>query len=108
MILLLVTSLDSMILQKKKSKRLDSENQINLSTLIDILETRHFLTIPETSHESTGERVFSFVGLTLSDLRKSLFEGKDKWGSPSIHFRRGDLQITHPELCDYRLMFITG
>ncbi len=91
-----MTFLDSMILQKKK--RLDSENQINLSSLIDILEARHFLTIPETSHESTAERVFSFAGLTLTDLRTSLLEGKDKWGSPSIPFRRCDLLITHPEL----------
>ena len=35
--------------------------------------TRKFLTIPEA--RSTGERVFSFVGLTLSDLHKSLLEG---------------------------------
>jgi hypothetical protein len=35
--------------------------------------TRQFLTIPESS--ATVERVFSFTGLTLSDLRKSLFEG---------------------------------
>ena len=54
----------------------------------------------------TGERVFSFAGLTLSDLRKSLLEGTleaimwAKWGSPSIPLGRGDLHITHPELCD--------
>ena len=33
---------------------------------------RQFLTIPVTS--ATAERVFSFAGLTLSDLRKSLLE----------------------------------
>jgi hypothetical protein len=49
---------------------------------------RQFLTIPVTS--ATTERVFSFAGLTLSDLRKSLLEGTlesimwVKWGSPSI------------------------
>ena len=32
-----------------------------------------FLTIPSVS--ATAERVFSFAGLTLSDLRKSLLEG---------------------------------
>jgi hypothetical protein len=32
--------------------------------------TRQFLSIPVTS--TTVERVFSFAGLTLSDLRKSL------------------------------------
>ena len=48
--------------------------------------TRQFLGIPAAS--VTAERVFSFSGLTLSDLRKSLFEGTlegimgDKWGSP--------------------------
>ena len=66
--------------------------------------TRQFLVIPEAS--TTDERVFSFTGLTLSDLRKSLFEGAletimwAKWGSPSIPFGRGDLHITHPEVCD--------
>ncbi len=65
---------------------------------------RQFLTIPVTS--ATVERVFSFAGLTLSDLRKSLLEGAlevimwAKWGSPSIPLGRGDLHITHPELCD--------
>ncbi len=50
--------------------------------------TRQFLAIPEVS--PTTERVFSFAGLTLSDLRKSLLEGTievimwSKWGSPSI------------------------
>jgi hypothetical protein len=34
---------------------------------------RQFLTIPVDS--TTGERVFSFTGLTLSDLCKSLIEG---------------------------------
>jgi hypothetical protein len=59
-----------------------------------------FLTIP------TAELVFSFAGLTLSDLRKSLLEGTleaimwAKWGSPSIPLGRGDLHITHPELCE--------
>jgi hypothetical protein len=66
--------------------------------------TRQFLTIPVDS--ATTERVFSFAGLTLSDLRKSLLEGTleaimwAKWGSPSIPLGRGDLHITHPELCD--------
>ena len=46
--------------------------------------TRQFLSIPPVS--STVERVLSFAGLTLSDLRKSLFEGTletimwSKWG----------------------------
>ena len=35
--------------------------------------TRQFLAIPAAS--ATAERVFSFAGLTLSDLRKSLLEG---------------------------------
>ena len=66
--------------------------------------TRQFLAIPAAS--ATAERVFSFAGLTLSDLRKSLLEGIleaimwAKWGSPSIPLGRGDLDITHPELCD--------
>ena len=34
---------------------------------------RQFLTIPVAS--ATAERVFSFAGLTLSDLRKGLLEG---------------------------------
>jgi hypothetical protein len=34
---------------------------------------RQFLTIPPAS--ATTERVFSFAGLTLSDLRKRLLEG---------------------------------
>ena len=66
---------------------------------------RQFLTIPGV--RVTSERVFSFVGLTLSDLRKSLLEGTleaimwAKWGSPSIPLGgRGDLHITHPELSD--------
>ncbi len=65
---------------------------------------RQFLTIPATS--ATVERVFSFAGLTLSDQRKSLLEGTlesimwTKWGSPSIPLGRGDLHITHPELCE--------
>ena len=66
--------------------------------------TRQVLTIPTDS--ATAERVFSFTGLTLSDLSKSLLEGTleaimwDKWGSPSIPLGRGDLHITYPELCD--------
>ena len=70
---------------------------------IDVM-ARQFLDIPAAS--ATSERVFSFAGLTLSDLRKSLFEGKletimwSKWGPPSIPLGRGDLHITHPELCD--------
>ena len=65
---------------------------------------RQFLSIPVDS--ATTERVFSFPGLTLSDLLKSLLEGTlkammwAKWGSPSIPLGRGDLHITHPELCD--------
>ena len=65
---------------------------------------RQFLTIPVAS--TTAERVFSFAGLTLSDLRKSLLEGTleaimwAKWGPPSIPLGRGDLHITRPELCD--------
>ena len=66
--------------------------------------TRQFLTIPAAS--ATDERVFSFAGPTLSDLRKSLLEGKlevimwVKWGSPSIPLGSGDIHITHLELCD--------
>ena len=66
--------------------------------------TRQFLAIPAAS--ATAERVFSFAGLTLSDLRKSLLEGTlevimwAQWGSPSIPLGRGDLHMTHPELCD--------
>jgi hypothetical protein len=65
---------------------------------------RQFLAIPAVS--ATAERVFSFAGLTLSDLSKSLLEGTveeimwSKWGPPSIPLGRGDLHITHPELCD--------
>ena len=65
---------------------------------------RQFLTIPVTS--AKADRVFSFVPQTLPDLCKSLFEDTlesimwSKWGSPSIPFGRGDLHITHPELCD--------
>ena len=65
---------------------------------------RQFLTIPVSS--VTVERVFSFTGLTLSDLIKRPLEGTietimwSKWGSPSIPLGRGDLDITHPELCD--------
>ena len=66
--------------------------------------TRQFLAIPASS--ATAERVFSFAGLTLSDLRKRLLEGTlevimwVKLGSPSIPLGRGDLHITRPELCD--------
>ena len=69
-----------------------------------VVMTRQFLAIPAAS--ATAERVFSFAGLTLSDLRKSLVEGTleaimwAKWGSPSIPLGRGDLHITHPELCE--------
>ena len=65
---------------------------------------RQFLAIPAAS--AKVERVFSFAGLTLSDLRKSLLEGTleaimwAKWGPPSIPLGRGDLHITHPELRD--------
>ena len=38
---------------------------------IDVMD-RQFLTIPVTS--ATAERVFSFAGLTLSDLHKYLLE----------------------------------
>ncbi len=64
--------------------------------------TRQLLSIPSVS--GTTERVFSFAG--LSDLCKSLLEGTleaimwSKWGPPSFPFGRGDLHITHPELCD--------
>ena len=66
--------------------------------------SRQFLTIPVAS--ATAERVFSFAGLTLSDLHERLIEGTletimwAEWGSPSIPLGRGDLDITHPELCD--------
>ena len=68
-----------------------------------VVMARQFLAIPVSS--ATAERVFSFAGLTLSDLRKSLLEGTLEammWarGSPSIPLGRGDLDITHPELCD--------
>ncbi len=62
---------------------------------------RQFLSIPVVS--PTTERVFSFAGLTLSDLYRSLLDGKleaimwAKCGSPSIPLGRGDLHITHPE-----------
>ena len=71
--------------------------------------SRQFLSIPVAS--ATAERVFSFAGLTLSDLWKSLLESTieelmwAKWGSPSIPLGRGDLHITHPELCDLRFHF---
>jgi hypothetical protein len=53
---------------------------------------RQFLDIPAS--RATAERVFSFASLTLSDLRKSLFEGTleeimwTKWGSSSIPLGR--------------------
>ena len=59
---------------------------------------RQFLTIPEVS--PSDERVFSFAGLTLSDMYKSLLEGTletiiwSKLGSPRIPFGRGDLSDT--------------
>jgi len=65
---------------------------------------RQFLAIPAAS--ATAERVFSFAGLTISDLSKRLIEGTleaimwAKLGSPSIPLGRGDLDITHTELCD--------
>ena len=37
--------------------------------------TRQFMTIPVDSATTVSERVFSFTGLTLSVLRKSLIEG---------------------------------
>jgi hypothetical protein len=57
--------------------------------------TRQFLSIPAVS--TTTERVFSFAGRTLSDLRKSLLEGTletimwSKWVSPSIPL--GSIQV---------------
>ena len=66
--------------------------------------TRQCRTIPATI--ATAARVFSFAGLTLSDLRKSLLEGTletimlGKWGFLSVPLGRGDLHITHPEFCD--------
>jgi hypothetical protein len=60
--------------------------------------TRQFLAIPAAS--ATAERVFSFTGLTLSDLRKSLVEGTlqvimwAKWGSPSIPLGRSALALS--------------
>jgi hypothetical protein len=62
--------------------------------------------VQQLKASATAERVFSFAGLTLSDLRKRLLEGTlegimwAKWGSPSIPLGRGDLDITHPELYD--------
>jgi hypothetical protein len=42
---------------------------------------RQFLAIPAAS--ATAERVFSFAGLTFSDLRKSLLEGTERSCGPS-------------------------
>jgi hypothetical protein len=83
--------------------RVDHTNclQVAIKTHSFIVMDRQFLTIPEAS--ATNERVFSFAGLTLSDLCKSLLEGTleeimwSKWGSPSIPLGRGDLHITHHE-----------
>jgi hypothetical protein len=70
--------------------RVDHTNclQVAIKTHSFIVMDRQFLTIPAAS--ATNERVFSFAGLTLSDLCKSLLEGTleeimwSKWGSPSI------------------------
>ena len=46
---------------------------------------RQFLSIPVA--RATAERVFSFAGLTLSDLRKSLLEGTLEaimWGQMGV------------------------
>ena len=65
----------------------DVENEDKLVFL-----SRQFLTIPPAS--ATAERVFSFAGLTLSDLRKRLLEDTlevimwVKWGFPSIPLGR--------------------
>ena len=45
--------------------------------------TRQFLAIPASSATATLETIMWA-----------------KWGSPSIPLGRGDLDITHPELCD--------
>ena len=72
-----------------------------------VVMTRQFLAIPVAS--ATAERVFSFAGLTLSDLRKSLLEGTleanmwYKWVSPSIPLGRGDLHIMY--ICRCRPCF---
>jgi hypothetical protein len=64
--------------------------------------TRQLLDILAAS--ATAERVFSFAGLTLSDLSKFLLEGTLEaimWtsgGSPSIPLGKGDVHIAHPEL----------
>ena len=71
MILLLVTSLDSMILPKNQTKRLDSDNQINLSSLIASLDDT---SIPDLGILVDSEIVLStrygktrvFINKTLS------------------------------------------
>jgi hypothetical protein len=101
-----------------------SDNQTQTCLIITINDTstgnktyyRQIPSIPEASAtaervfsftgSATSERVFSFAGLTLSDLRKSLLQGTleaimwSEWGSPSIPLGRGDVHITHPELCE--------
>ena len=72
----------------------DVENEDKLVFL-----SRQFLAIPAAS--ATAERVFSFAGLTLSDLRKSLLESTLEaimWGQTKIPFLK---------VFPYLLMFIT-
>ena len=76
---------------------------VTTHTRITVMD-RPFLSIPSVS--PTSELVFTFAGLTFSDLYKSLFEGTlevimwSKWGSSSTPCGRGDLHITHPDLCE--------